>query len=377
MVAHISFLPVEILQYIFILAQARDCIFFEYPQIIQNARVAAALSYTCQHWRAVALGMSELWTFLSDEQYNSWDLYMKRSHPRPLVFGLADPTLEYPLPESTERVQQIVLKVFSEGERIFDLLNSCSFLSLCTISMSGDPMSIPVPRAPDTQAIIPYPNRFLALKNLHCKNINFPVIPMFPSLVNISVDAMVMPVESALAPSASTLTHITFGASVRSWFGARERVTLPVLKSLTLNNTPVAVAIWLITPALKVLRLQKYVEQENLIAIKFAIAVWRNDPLALLTEFTLHIEATDSDDGERSFLWHMFVAFPNVRKVRWDVPNKLVSQLGSRLNDNVWTGLEDIALRVQGEDANEELLATMRKTNARELVKPYLHLYKE
>ncbi|KIY66389.1 hypothetical protein CYLTODRAFT_423475 [Cylindrobasidium torrendii FP15055 ss-10] len=366
MTALASSLPLEILQLIFIFAQDRDSTFLEHAQIIENARMAAIVSHVCQHWRAAALGLRDLWSFVSDDRDGLWQEYAKRSDPLPLAFAVADPEPDYPLPDSTERVHNMVLRViFAEG-RLFAVMNSSSFPNLHTLSVFGDYLPIPALRDPDTRTALPYQNRFLALKNLHLEGVESPGIPVFPCLETLSANVIYIPIMTILIPSASTLTHITFGADIGPRPRPSTRIVLPALKTFTLNNTRLVITFWLCTPALEVLRLQGYTERP-LQAIETALSAWKQEPLVMLSELILHVDKVCDS------FWNipnMFVAFPNVRRVRLDIPSReTVSYFGCRLNDHVWTELYDIAVRVKGEDANEKLLVAMQRKNARDLVR--------
>ncbi|KIY66396.1 hypothetical protein CYLTODRAFT_423482 [Cylindrobasidium torrendii FP15055 ss-10] len=331
--------------------------------------MAVVVSHVCRRWRAVALGLLELWTFV-DKKLGSCDEYTYRSNPLPLVLGLADIALENPLPKSTERAHHLVLQLTYTSTALLEILNFAYFPNIRTFSVSGQCWGIPALRDPDTHAIIPFQHRFLELRNFCCSSVNLPTTPIFPSLEDLLADDMTIPIQSALAPSASTLTHITFGAKIRASFGVPIKVVLPVLKTLTLNNTPLTISEWLCTPTLESLRLQEYTQQP-LYAIVRAISEWRQEPLVFLTELIVHIEEVTSMCWD----WCIpdtFVAFPNVRRVRWDLTSKnTVADFGSSLDEGVWTELNDIAVRVKGEDANKTLLKTMRKVNTKGIVKPY------
>ncbi|KIY66385.1 hypothetical protein CYLTODRAFT_455423 [Cylindrobasidium torrendii FP15055 ss-10] len=375
MATQVNFLPIEILQHIFFLAQDRDDTFLEHAQVVENARMAATVSHVCQHWRAAAFGLSDLWSFASDDNYDFFKEYVKRSDPSPLVLALTDPlhlvlALTHPLlgcpliKSAKPRVHHVVLQDSSAASRI---CNSSALPNLHTFSISTRGSLIPAPRTTSTQDIVPFQNRCLALKNFHCKGSELPPFPVFPCLETISVDDIAIPVTGMLAPSASTLTQITFGATVRA-MSAPTKVVLPVLRTLTLNNAPIVITEWLCTPALESLVLQEYTEQP-LHAIVRAIVEWAQEPLVKLVELVADIKNAIAICWVQCFD-DIFVAFPNVRRVRWDLPSrKIVPYFGFCLNKRVWTELKDIAVRVKGEDANQTLLRTLQKPKG--VVKPY------
>ncbi|KIY66390.1 hypothetical protein CYLTODRAFT_423476 [Cylindrobasidium torrendii FP15055 ss-10] len=375
MVAYINSLPVELLQHIFILTQFRDLTFLAHAQVIENARMAAIVSHVCRRWRVAALGMLDLWIFVSDRRRDSLKSYIKRSSPLPLTLALTHSTLRSLRSKVTERVHHIVillLQVAYTGKALPAVLNSNSLPNLRTFSISGRYTLLPVSRDPSTQAIAPHRNRFLALKNFRYTSINLLAIPTFPCLETVSADDVFLPMASILKPSASTLTHLTLGKMIIPPRQSTEKVELPVLRTLTLNSTcTVRIASWLRAPALVVLRLQKYT-QKYLLGIAHTAADCKQDPLVTLSELIVQIY-----DGQNFKYWEesiadMFIAFPNVRRVRWDIPcRETVSRYGSRLDESVWMRLDDIAMRVNGEDVNAELLAAMRRPNAKDLVKPY------
>ncbi|KIY66388.1 hypothetical protein CYLTODRAFT_423474 [Cylindrobasidium torrendii FP15055 ss-10] len=361
-------LPVELLQDIFLLSQSRDLSSLEHTQIIQNARTAAIVSHVCRHWRAAALGLPALWVFVCDAYRDSWDEYMERSDPLPVSLSIRRSKPDY-LPVVEARVHHVVQQV-SDLEGNFSAISNCASLpNLRTFSLSGRPnLVLRIP--PDIR--LPQ-NCFLALKDVYLDAVSLPTTPMFPCLEFIWVNSLsISTICSLLVPSASTLTHITLGGA-GVWDIYADPIVLPVCKKLTLDNTPFTAASWLCAPALAVLHVQGWTPR-FLQAMCDNLYFWQQRPLVTLVEFVVRI----GEDGTGVFLHQsipqvlVFDAFPNVSRVRYDLPSRnTVSAFATFLKEDVWTALEDIAMRAQGEDANELLLGAMKKANAKELVKPY------
>ncbi|KIY64754.1 hypothetical protein CYLTODRAFT_424944 [Cylindrobasidium torrendii FP15055 ss-10] len=219
-------LPDEILRDIFSQTQTHDFDFLGRQTVLENTRVAAAISHVSQRWRDVALAHHHLWTYIPYRNGNIAKVSenIKRSGPLPLSLYIwldrEDPAGLAIIRQHLSRAQHLSI---CADEHNTDYLQSvlCSHTAPLLESLSFTfhgkedimaAVSVPyLPVAPwypkDIQTI-----RFQVLRRLRITGIELrKQVDVFSSplgLTSVVLEGMT-PVPPIIATSASTLTSLT------------------------------------------------------------------------------------------------------------------------------------------------------------------------
>lgn len=344
MTANIASFPVELLTEIFSSGQIHDFMFADYEPIEGNAQLAMAVSQVCRHWRGAALGFAPFWVYVSWKEGRPMRylpqvaMQIQRSCNRPLAIFLSLPAHEH----GRMTVRAVLGKDLFQAKHISitksDKETLVSILGATTPNLCSLSISTPFSSRIRFAALL---NNFEALRCLRLSGVDLTSSSVRICRLNVlAVDVAEFPLYPIVAPSSSTLTSLTIGATALFNPLPSRPIPLPFLQELVFCGASNPRS-WLSVPCLTVLRFRHEIKGFGH-CVSNILAAWTTDPLVTLELFAFellgagyHPPRKQWDEVKSALQWpNLFGALPNVSSVEWDIKdmNEIVEVWGAELS---------------------------------------------